>query len=95
MPNLDNTITIDLSNCRKLKSVISNESNVTFIYPESIQSLNRVTLGNPKFIILKNLSGLTTLTEPTNNDCEHLELENLKSTSTFTYFAKIYKKLRK
>ena len=95
MVNLDNTVIMDLSNCRKLKSVISSESNATFIYPENLSTLNTISFGNPKYIILKNLTGLTTLNEPTNNDCEHLDMENLKTISTFTYFAKVYKKLRK
>lgn len=95
MQNLDNTISIDLSNCTKLKSVISNDSNVTFKYPKNIASLSTITLGNPLYIILKNLPGLTTLNETTGNDCEHLDMETLKNGSTFAYFAKLYKKLRK
>ena len=95
MQNLDNTISIDLSNCTKLKSVISNDSNVTFKYPKNIASLSTITLGNPLYIILNNLPGLTTLNETTGNDCEHLDMETLKNGSTFAYFAKLYKKLRK
>lgn len=95
MPQTVNTIPINISNCTKLESVISENSSITFDYPSNINSLTTVKIGNPLYIILKNLQGLTTLGAPTNNDCEHIHFENLKLNNTFTYFSKVYKNLYK
>jgi hypothetical protein len=95
MPQTVNTIPINISNCTKLESVISENSSITFDYPSNINSLTTVKIGNPLYIILKNLQGLRTLGAPTNNDCEHIHFENLKLNNTFTYFSKVYKNLYK
>lgn len=90
-----NTIPVNISNSKKLQSVISENTNITFDYPSNTNTLTTVKIGNPLYIKLAGLAALTTLGEPTNNDCEHIDFENLKTNSTFTYFARVYKKLRK
>ena len=90
-----NTIPVNISNSKKLQSVISENTSITFDYPSNTNTLTTVKIGNPLYIKLAGLAALTTLGEPTNNDCEHIDFENLKTNNTFTYFARVYKKLRK
>jgi hypothetical protein len=92
---VSNEYPVNVSNSKKLQSIISENSNITIDYPSATATLSTVKLGNPLYIKLKNLPGLTTLSEPTNNDCEHIDFEDLKTICTFTYFCKVYKKLRK
>jgi hypothetical protein len=95
MLSLNNEVTVDLRNCVRSTKVLSSESNITFLYPENRVYLNEISFGNPISIVLKSLPALVTITEPTDNLCEHIDFEELKNGSTFTYFARVYKKLRK
>lgn len=95
MNGMTNDIAINISTCMNLRSVRSDNSSITFDYPENSNRLADINIGNPLYIKLKSLPGLTTISGPTNNDCVHLHLEDLKNGNTFTYFGDIYKKLRK